>query len=166
MYQLNGNPCFLDVKGDNMGYNSVSSSSKVEILKRPDYVPYFSPYLFEDITYINNSVKYKSLKATLSTLLVKPEFVSTKTIDTSNCKFIFEQFHKPCLSDWFGQENKQVTLMVKIPNHHKLTDLMRDFYYFDNCLWLLAEIKDLEVVVPKLTSCKFIKILNINNYFK
>lgn len=159
MYQLNGNACYIDVKGTQAGYSSLNAASKTSVYRATSYVPNFSPYMIEDeFRYINIAYTYFNIKALYSTMLVKPDFQSTKMYDLSECKFIFEQFHQDYLSQYFKKENKEVELMVKMNNHRNLSDMMRDYYYFDNSLWTLNKITDLDVVVPKLTKCSFIKI--------
>lgn len=165
MFELNGQACYLDAKGDQTGYPSKNAEEKVTLFRKPLYVPYFSQYLLDkQFTYINSSVLYKQIKATLSTSLIKPEYTTLTNIDLSECRFIFEQFHKQLLDDWFNKENKSVECKVQFTEYSKLSDLMRNFYYFDGCLWRLNKITDLDIIETKTCKCEFIKIIDKLRY--
>ena len=43
-------------------------------------------------------------------------------------------------------------------------DLMRDFYWYDNTIWMLNKIENYSMTTDDLTECEFVKVKDIKNY--
>ena len=42
--------------------------------------------------------------------------------------------------------------------------LLRNFYYFDNSVWVLNKISNYSITSVVATECEFIKVKDLNNY--
>lgn len=181
MYELNGAPCHIDkysnTTQNGIGYASIYDTTTKTIYHNVRYLPYFSPYLFatkqspsgkwnmsDGLIRLQNNKIYTQPHAICSTHLLKPDYINNNVIYVDGCKFIFDFAWRNNLIDWFDKENKEVTCYVKLDNFKKLVDIMRDFYYFDNALWMLNKVEDFDVLIPKPTKCTFIKVKDVDKY--
>lgn len=68
------------------------------------------------------------------------------------------------LSDRYDQDTKMVRLHVNLRGMQVGEELMRDFYWFDNCIWSLNKIINHSLTSWDDTECEFVQVQNINNY--
>lgn len=68
------------------------------------------------------------------------------------------------LGDRYDQDTKMVTLHVNLSGMQVGVNLLRQFYWFDNCIWSLNKIKNHSLTSWDETECEFVQVQNINNY--
>lgn len=68
------------------------------------------------------------------------------------------------LTDRYDQDTKMVRLHVNLRGMQVGMDMLRDFYWFDNCIWSLNKIINHSLTSWDDTECEFIQVQNINNY--
>lgn len=68
------------------------------------------------------------------------------------------------VSDIMSTDAKVMTCKVNLRGLQVGQNLLRNFYYFDGCVWVLNQIKNYVVGGDDLTECEFIKVKNKANY--
>ena len=68
------------------------------------------------------------------------------------------------ISDKMDADTKVVTCKVDLHGLQVGQDLLRKFYYFDGCVWVLNQIKNYVVGGDDLTECEFVKVKSKVNY--
>ena len=61
-------------------------------------------------------------------------------------------------------DTKVMTCKVDLRGLQVGQDLLRNFYYFEGCWWVLNQIKNYVVGGDDLTECEFIKVNDKTNY--
>ncbi len=76
---------------------------------------------------------------------------------------IYDKCWKDYIGDLYSVNDRQLSCYVRLlgrPN----PDLMRRYFWFDNAIWRLNEIKDWDLNTNTTTLCEFIKVQDMNNY--
>lgn len=182
MFELNETPCHIEHYGtanysNTSGYNSVYADYETTLYYVERYVPYFSPYMFATtqsasgkwnlstgrIIYNGNKLVTEA-HGLISTQFIAPTYNANKNIVIDETKYLFDWAWKNNYIDWFDKNNKMVELSVFLDPTKTLNEMMQDFYYFDNAIWLLNEVKDLHIGKTAPSKCSFIKVKDIDNY--
>lgn len=116
--------------------------------------PHFSRFLLDGSGNVTASMEYSTPKE-LYTLL--PQSIS----DASN---VYTQFWGDYISDRYDRDSRICTRKVNWRGIKVDADLLRNFYYFDNCVWALNKIKNYSLTTEGNTECEFIKIKDTDNY--
>lgn len=78
---------------------------------------------------------------------------------------IYDHFWKNYISDLYDVNNRILTCYVQVNADGKpWTYWMRRFYWFENCLWRLNAIKDLNMGSFDTTQMEFVKVIDPSNY--
>lgn len=68
------------------------------------------------------------------------------------------------LIDRYNENTKMVSLHVNLQGMDVGVDLMRRFYWFDNCVWSLNKINNHSLTSWDDTECEFVQVQDITNY--
>lgn len=79
-------------------------------------------------------------------------------------KSIFSQYWQKYLSDRYDQNSRVLTCYVDLRGLQVSNALFRNFYYFDNAVWVLNRITNYSMTTVGTTQCEFVKVQDINNY--
>lgn len=76
---------------------------------------------------------------------------------------IYNRFWKKQQEDLYDEDTVEVELYVFLPNI-SLNDMFRQFYFFEDNLWIMTQINDWNVTSGKPTKCTFVKVNSKSNY--
>lgn len=79
---------------------------------------------------------------------------------------LYERYWSGLYNDRMDVDTRKVTCMVDLSGIAVNSDLLRNFFYFDNNYWLLNSIEDYDIAANKLTKCEFIKVKSLDAYIK
>lgn len=147
MYKLNGGPCFLFCENSK---NAAGSTIAIKL----NYLPHFSRYISE-----NNVIKY-------SYDFEQPLELYVQDLNYDNTSTIYHKFWESYLTDQFNVNNKKITCYVNLSNFKVNSDLLKNFYYFNNCIWILNKINNYDINSNKTVQCEFIKVIDMNSYLQ
>ena len=78
---------------------------------------------------------------------------------------LYNQYWRGLYTDQFSENTRKVTAYVKFDDIQLGNHSLSNFYYFNNCYWLLNKIIDYDLANPqKKVKCEFIKVNDINSY--
>ena len=78
---------------------------------------------------------------------------------------LYNKFWKNFYNDQFSENTRKVTAYVRFEDIMLGNHSLSNFYYFNNCYWLLNKIVDYDIANPtRKVKCEFIKINNTANY--
>ena len=78
---------------------------------------------------------------------------------------IYDKGWSRYLADRYDVDTKVVSCKVDFRDITIGAELLRNFYYFDGCVWVLNSIKNYNVAeVAPMVECEFVKVKNRNNY--
>ena len=78
---------------------------------------------------------------------------------------LYNRYWAKLYNDRIDVDTRKVTAMVNLCGIKVTADMLRQFYYFDGCYWLLNKIEDYNPSIGGMTRCEFIKVKDINNYY-
>ena len=94
-----------------------------------------------------------------------PREVYIPEINYTEDKTLYAQYWKQFLGDQFNINTKKVTAFVRLDNLNNVnSQLLRDFYWFDNNIWMLNKIDSYNLNSDDTVKCEFIKINDVTNY--
>ena len=121
------------------------------------------------LTTVNAAIEYFGM----TELRVGYSYDLTETLDfgisrelyVPNCTYrkdigVYNEYWKHYISDVYSVNTRVMECYCFLDNIDKV---FREFYYYDNCLWILSKITDWSMET-KLCKAIFIKVNNINNY--
>lgn len=79
---------------------------------------------------------------------------------------LYERYWSGLYNDRMDVDTRKVSCMVDLSGLAVNSDLLRNFFYFDNNYWLLNSIEDYDIATNKLTKCEFIKVKSLDAYIK
>ena len=82
---------------------------------------------------------------------------------TTDGDCLYDKFWKAYINDLYNVDSKRVTLSF-LPNERPNVNWLRKWWYFDNGIWRMNEIKDWDVTSDGVVQCEFIKVQDVNNY--
>lgn len=93
------------------------------------------------------------------------DFGISRELYVPNCTYkkdigIYNEYWKNYISDVYSANTRVMDCRCFLDNIDKV---FREFYYYDNCLWILSKIVDWSMDT-KLCKATFIKVNDINNY--
>jgi len=141
MMSLNDNtPCWI------LDYQEVSASSLVEDLPR------FSRYMWDDDE-ITDSLDFGT-----------PAEVAIPDVTFADGSSIYEQFWQTYIRDRYDDDSRVMGCKVNLQGMQVGENLLRNFYYFDGCLWALNRIVNHSLSTWDDTECEFIKVQDKDSY--
>lgn len=84
--------------------------------------------------------------------------------DPANPRTIYSRFWKKYFEDRYNRDTRAVTCKVNLTGMTVGQEMLRNFYYFDNSLWVLNKITNYSLTTDDLTECEFIKVQDTENY--
>ena len=160
----------------NSGYNQITSLSTYDVGSSVNYNTYYliaydlTELGMEDtiktvddaITYFGLTEKRAGYSYDLTETL---DFGVPRELYVPNCTYdkgigIFNKFWKNYISDVYSINTRVMECYCFLDNIDKV---FREFYYYDNCLWILSKIVDWSMDT-KLCKATFIKVNHISNY--
>ena len=141
MMGLNDNtPCWI------LDYQLVDVNSKVTSL------PVFSRY------------KWSSNAITKSLDFGTPKEVNIPDVTFSTGSAIYDQYWKTYIADRYDDDSRVMTCKVNLQGMQVDEQLLRNFYYYDGCVWALNRIINHSLSTWDDTECEFIKVQDTDNY--
>ena len=123
----------------------------------------------DKLTTVNAAIEYFGM----TELRVGYSYDLTETLDfgisrelyVPNCTYgqnigVYNEYWKHYISDVYSVNTRVMECYCFLDNIDKV---FREFYYYDNCLWILSKITDWSMET-KLCKAMFIKVNDINNY--
>ena len=77
---------------------------------------------------------------------------------------LYNKFWKNYLSDRYDVNTRKVSCYVNLEGMKITQDTMRDFYFFNNCLWVINKIESYLPNSYETTKVEFVKVNDTNNY--
>ena len=141
MMSLNDNtPCWI------LDYQRVSVASKVTDLPR------FSRYKW-DYDEVEQSLDFGT-----------PAEVAIPDVTFADDSNIYEQFWQTYIRDRYDDDSRVMTCKVNLQGMQVGEDLLRNFFYFDGCIWALNRIVNHSLSTWDDTECEFIKVQDKDSY--
>lgn len=147
MYELGDKSCHLYTESE---YNI----SGKRIAYKLNQIPKFSRYK----TAGNNIV------ASMDYAVPKQFYLFNTTYEDSAT--IYSKYMADFYADQLDINTKKVTAYVNLNGLVINSDSLRNFYYFNNCIWILNKIDGYDVNNFNTVKCEFIKVNDVSNYTK
>lgn len=77
---------------------------------------------------------------------------------------IYNNFWQDYLSDRYDVDTKVVTCKVNLNGFQIGQELLRKFYWFDNCVWVMNKIINHSLTTYDMVECEFVKVADMNKY--
>ena len=146
MYQLNdGKPCYLSTT------NNLTQIGE-RIAHTITNLPHFSRYKIE----ANQVKKSWDFGVPKETYIPNLSYEDERTI--------YNQFWDKYYADQLDINTKEITCYINLDGLVVNGELLRKFYYFNGCYWLLNKIDNYNINKNESTKCTFIKINDLSNY--
>ena len=163
MADLNdGQPCWLYTNSD-----KDTRGNKIAILRTtlPQFIKYRTHRIYQSgSTGERYSVDTGNVEQSLDFGLPKEIYIDG--LNYSEDATIYNNFWKRFYNDQFNVNTKKVTCYVNLSDWDVKQELLRQFYYFNNGIWILNKIDNYDVTSNNTTRCEFIKVQDITNYTK
>ena len=104
------------------------------------------------------------MTATYALDMAVPSEIDQPAITCAADKAVYARGWASYITDKMDADTKIVTCKVDLRGLQVGQNLLRNFYYFDNCVWVLNQIKNYVVGGDGLTECEFIKVKDKTNY--
>lgn len=143
-----GTPCWIATGGEYDAANNRIAISATTL-------PYFTRDMFNGYKqegYVSHSWNFGIPMATFS-----PNTYNTQGDN------IYGFYWKSYISDMYDENTKKLTCYVRIDTRPD-SAWLRKWYWFDNGIWRLNEIKDWNAGDWGTTQCEFIKVQDVDNY--
>lgn len=75
---------------------------------------------------------------------------------------VYSNFWKAFYNDQFHIDTKKITCFVKLDRMNQ--SYLREFYWFENAIWILNKVDSYDVTNDNTVRCEFIKCQDVNNY--
>ena len=76
---------------------------------------------------------------------------------------LYTNYWQSYIRDMYDVNSKKLSCWVKF-DRRPMAEWLRDFFWFDNCLWRINKIEDYNVVSEDSTKVEFIKVQDVNAY--
>lgn len=93
-----------------------------------------------------------------------PREVYDPTMNLSSDSSLYERYWKGFLSDQYDVDGKVMKCKVNLSGMQVGQELMRNFFFYDNAIWVLNRISNHSITTDDLTECEFVKVKDIKNY--
>lgn len=144
-----GQPCWLLTKSEN-------DAAGRNIAKKVNYFPYFTRDLVWAGTYGNIVHSWN---------FGHPQLIYCPDTYTTEGDSIYDVAWKNYIRDMYSVDTRKLSCYVKAQLDGKPWPYwLRRFYWFENSIWRLNEIKDLNMASYDTTKMEFIKVQDMDNY--
>jgi hypothetical protein len=77
---------------------------------------------------------------------------------------LYDRYWRAYLTDRYDVDTKRMRCKVNLSGLQVGQDLMRNFFYYDNVIWVLNKIENHSLSTSDLTDCEFIKVKSMESY--
>lgn len=148
MINLNGGtPCWLFTNGDYIGQERIALTTQM--------IPHFTRDLIVDGEQEGNISHSWNFGHPMMTFVP-----NVYTVDGDS---IYDNCWKDYIRDLYSVDNRKVSCYVNLKGV-PAQDWLRKWWWFDNSIWRLNEIKDWNAAGNETTLCEFIKVQDPENY--
>ena len=77
---------------------------------------------------------------------------------------LYERYWREYLSDRYDVDARVMKCKVNLSGMQVGQELMRNFFFYDNAMWVLNKVSNHSITTDDLTECEFIKVKNIAKY--
>ena len=138
-----GNSCWI--------YTENTSSSAGTICSFRSTIPHYSRY------------KESNSAITYSLDFGEPKQLYINNLGTESGSTLYARYWRDYINDIYDINNRVVKVKVQLEKRPS-QELMRKWYWFDNCYWRLNKITNFNACSYNTTECEFIKVADISNY--
>ncbi len=147
MYRDSDNPCWLVTS------SSVNAHGK-QIAQKITSIPYFTRYLTSDNgNQISTSWDFGRTKE-----LYVPNISWASDRDT-----VYEKYWQDYIQDLYSVNTRTVEAYIQLKGQ-TTQEALRNFYWFDNCLWVMTKIDGYSAALRDTVKCTFTKVNNKQAY--
>ena len=161
----NGNPIYYTISNDIPLMSTINEGTPMYLYSKSSYdinnnkicvrinqLPQFTRYNIE----LGNVVNSFDFGLPLETY-INENYTEDSTL--------YNKFWQKFYIDQFSENTRKLVAYVKFDDIQLGNHSLSNFYYFNNCYWLLNKIVDYDIANPyKKVRCEFIKINDIANY--
>lgn len=79
-------------------------------------------------------------------------------------KPIYERYWKSHIEDIYDVDARVMKCKVNLSGMQVGQELMRNFFFYENAIWVLNKISNHSITTDDLTECEFVKVKDIKNY--
>lgn len=149
VYLNDATPCWIMT-------NSETDAAGATIAKRLNYFPYFTRDLIFSGNYGNVIHSWN---------FGHPQVIYSPKTYTTFGDSIYDVCWRNYISDLYSVDTRKLTCYVRAEMDERPWPYwLRRFYWFENSIWMLNEIKDLNVGSFDTTKMEFIKVQDMDNY--
>ena len=94
----------------------------------------------------------------------KPKEIYIPNISYNDNTTLYEQYWSSYYNDQLDINTKEITCYVNLLGEVVNSELLRNFYYFNGCYWILNKIENYNINNYDTTKCTFIRVNNLFNY--
>jgi hypothetical protein len=116
------------------------------------YLPVFSRYIWDGAT-IDNSLDFGT-----------PEEVNIPDVTFATGSSMYEAFWQNYIRDRYDDDSRVMTCKVNLSGFQVNEGLLRNFYYYDGCIWAMNKIINYSLTTYDDVECEFIKVQDKDNY--
>ena len=163
-----------DFDGNRIRYKLSDDLSEMYLLNNKTPCWLFSDYDyttdFQIITYdcttLPQFLRYKIVgnQVQASWDFGKPKEVFLPNITYEDNTTIYSQYWTNYYNDALDINTKEVTCYVNLNDVNVNSELLRNFYYFNGCYWILNKVENFNINNFETTKCQFIKVNELTNY--
>lgn len=148
MQTLNGNACWLMPGG---GLDALGNRIGIQTNNLPQYT--------RDL--INFGLQQGNIVCSWN--FGHPQVTFSPNTYTTDGDSIYDKCWKDYIGDLYNQDNKKLSCYVNLRGT-PANEWLRKWYWFQNSLWRLNEIKDYNAADFSTTLCEFVKVMDVDNY--
>lgn len=81
-----------------------------------------------------------------------------------NVLSLYDRYWKAYLTDRYDVDARVMKCKVNLSGMQVGQELMRNFFFYENAIWVLNKISNHSITTDDLTECEFIKVKDVKNY--
>lgn len=131
-----------------------------------DEFDFFNNWVAWKIPYLPKFSRYRMSenKVVDSWDFAQPKEIYIPNTTYDNNVTLYEQYWSKLYMDKLDINTKKVTAYVNLNGLNVNANLLKDFYFFNNCFWVLNKIENYDINNHNTVKCEFIKINDTINY--
>ena len=95
--------------------------------------------------------------------LGNPKTTFIKNTYNTNGQSLYSKCWEDFIGDMYDDDNRILTCYVRFDSKPQ-ADILRSFYWFDNCIWRMNSITDWNIAEKEPVKIEFIKVMDVKNY--
>ena len=77
---------------------------------------------------------------------------------------IYAQYWAKYIADRYNENSRVLTCYVDLRGLQIGNNLFRNFYFYDNAVWVLNKISNYSITTEGTIECEFVKVQDVKNY--